>query len=388
MFLKRLTLKNWKNFQTCDLELNTRLFIVGPNAVGKSNFLDAIRFLRDLGKAGGGLQTAVQDRGGLSKVRCLSARRDPYVEITANFSENLSESQADWKYSVSITQETSGYRRPFLRFEKVWHKDRLIIDRPTSDDKTDKDRLTQTYLEQINTNKSFREVARYLSSVQYLHIVPQLVRHSRLYTGPGVSGDPFGRHFLQKVAESPQKMRNARLKKIEKALKAAVPNLKRFKFIQDRQGYPHLEAVYEHWRPKGAGKQREDQLSDGTLRLIGFLWALLDSDSLLLLEEPELSLHSEVVQRLPALIFQVLKHGNRAKRQVLITTHSPDLLNDRGIGPNEIAVVTPQPEGSVMQQAAAKKEINDLMKSGFTAAEAVIPKTAPKNINQFFNDIA
>ena len=388
MFLKRLTLKNWKNFQTCDLELSTRLFIVGPNAVGKSNFLDAIRFLRDLAKAGGGLQTAIRDRGGLSKIRCLSARRDPSVEITAEISETLHKLQADWKYSVSITQETSGYRRPVLKFEKVWHKDKLIIDRPYPEDKVDKDRLTQTYLEQINTNKSFREVAKYLSSVQYLHIVPQLVRHSRLYTGPGVSGDPFGRHFLQKIADSSQKTRDARLKKIEKALKAAVPNLKEFKFIQDRQGYPHLEAVYEHWRPKGAGKQREDQLSDGTLRLIGFLWALLDSDSLLLLEEPELSLHSGVVQRLPALIFQILKNGKRAKRQALITTHSPDLLNDRGIGPNEIAIVTPQSEGSVLQSAMAKKEINDLMKSGLTAAEAVISKTAPKNMNRLFNDIA
>jgi hypothetical protein len=55
----------------------------------------------------------------------------------------------------------------------------------------------------------------------------------------------------------------------------------------EENGRPHLEAIYDHWRP-GAGKQKEDQFSDGTLRLIGLLWSLQEGDSLLLLEEPEL----------------------------------------------------------------------------------------------------
>ena len=378
MFLKKLTLKNWKNFQECRLELGARLFIVGPNASGKSNLLDAIKFLRDLAKEGGGLQTAVQDRGGLSKIRCLSARRDPQVEITAEFVEDLNKVQSNWTYSISITQEPRGHHRPILKHEKVWCEGELIFNRPDEDDKKDKERLTQTGLEQINANKKFRDVAKYLSSVRYLHIVPQLIKHSKLYTGPGVSGDPFGRHFLDKIAESSEKMKKSRLKKIEKALKNAVPNLKEFTFTQDRQGSPHLEVVYKHWRSGGAGKQQEDQLSDGTLRLIGFLWALLESDSLLLLEEPELSLHSGVIQQLSALMFRVLKN----KRQIMITTHSPDLLNDKGIGPKEIAVVKPQSEGSIVQTAVDMPAIHDLMKSGFTAADAVIPGTSPRGIDQ------
>ena len=378
MFLKKLTLKNWKNFQECRLELGSRLFIVGPNASGKSNLLDVIKFLRDLAKEGGGLQTAVQDRGGLSKIRCLSARQYPQVEIKVEFVEDLDKVQRNWTYSISITQESRGRRRPILKHEKVWCEDKLILDRPDENDKKDEERLTQTGLEQINANKTFRDVAKYLSSVRYLHIVPQLIKHSKLYTGPGVSGDPFGRHFLDKIAESSETMKKSRLKKIEKALKNAVPNLKEFTFTQDRQGTPHLEVVYEHWRSGGAGKQQEDQLSDGTLRLIGFLWALLESDSLLLLEEPELSLHSGVIQQLSALMFRVLKN----KRQVMITTHSLDLLNDKGIGPKEIAVVKPQSEGSAVQTAVNIPEIYNLMKSGFTAAEAVIPKTSPHGIDQ------
>lgn len=81
MQFTRLKLKNWRNFTQVDLEMRERLFITGPNASGKSNLLDAFRFLRDLAQSGGGLQQAVAERGGLTKLRCLAARRDPNVEI-------------------------------------------------------------------------------------------------------------------------------------------------------------------------------------------------------------------------------------------------------------------------------------------------------------------
>jgi predicted ATPase len=52
MIITHITLKNWRNFQSVDIDLRDRLFLVGPNASGKSNFLDALRFLRDLAKDG------------------------------------------------------------------------------------------------------------------------------------------------------------------------------------------------------------------------------------------------------------------------------------------------------------------------------------------------
>ena len=215
MFLRRLELKNWKNFQSCDLKIGRRLFILGPNASGKSNLLDAVKFLKDLARRkGGGLQTAVQSRGGLSKIRCLSARREPQVEISAEFAESLRSRGAEgWKYSIAIKQETRGQRRPLLKHEKVWRGGKVILERPDQNDRDDEERLTQTHLEQISANREFREAAKFLSSIQYLHVVPQLLRNSRLYSGPGVFGDPFGRDFLNKIAEYPQKTRAARLKK-------------------------------------------------------------------------------------------------------------------------------------------------------------------------------
>src|SRR5687768_18529701 len=78
----RLHLENWRNFQRADLELQRRVFLVGPNASGKSNLLDMFRFLHDIAASGGGgIQQAVKKRSGVSAIRCLAARQNPDVVI-------------------------------------------------------------------------------------------------------------------------------------------------------------------------------------------------------------------------------------------------------------------------------------------------------------------
>ena len=80
--MTRLKLKNWRNFKQIDIALRDRVYLIGPNASGKSNLLDVFRFLRDIAKpSGGGLQKAVKDRQGITKLRCLQARTDPEVAI-------------------------------------------------------------------------------------------------------------------------------------------------------------------------------------------------------------------------------------------------------------------------------------------------------------------
>ena len=68
MTVKKLILRNWRDFQSVEVPLSSRVFVAGPNASGKSNLLDVFAFLRDIAKAGGGLQKAVSLRGGISKL--------------------------------------------------------------------------------------------------------------------------------------------------------------------------------------------------------------------------------------------------------------------------------------------------------------------------------
>jgi len=377
MIISRVILKNWKNFKFIDVEICRRVFIVGPNASGKSNFLDAFRFLRDIAKDDGSLQRAVKERGGISKIRWIPARRQPQIEIEIFLSEN-EKTQPKWRYALGIFQETSGYRRPIVQYEKVWKGEALILNRPDPDDNKDPDRLTQTHLEQINANASFRDIVKTFESINYLHLVPQLLRHPNVFTGPEMEDDPFGRRFLEKIAETTEKTRKSRLRKIENVLQIAVPQLKELEDSKDNRGIPHLQAIYDHWRPN-AGRQNEEQFSDGTLRLIGLLWSILESDSLLLLEEPELSLHAGIIRQLPGLIWRL---KSKKKRQMMISTHSYELLSDPGIHGEETLMLTPTVEGTHVEVASNDEEIRNLLEGGLTVADAVIPKTQPKDIEQ------
>jgi len=376
MIISKVILKNWKNFREIDTIMQDRVFVIGPNASGKSNFLDAFRFLRDISKPGGGLQKAVSDRGGISKIRCLAARTNPVVEVDIVLSEFNSKKPL-WRYSIGITQETKNGRPPLLSHERVWHKGTPITDRPDKDDLLDTERLTQTHLEQINSNKEFRDISKFFESIHYLHLVPQLLKHPEAFTGTDIPGDPFGKGFLDRLSKCNSRTRKSRLKKIGRALQIAVPQLSELQFSAEN-GKPHIEAMYEHWRPH-ASRQREEQFSDGTLRLIGLLWSLFEGEGTLLLEEPELSLHSAIITQIPEIAYKIQQ---QKKRQVIMTTHSSDLLNNKGIGLDEILLLMPAVEGTKLAPASSFFEMKNLIKNGSLPGDVVTPKTQPQNIDQ------
>jgi len=371
MRFTRVRLTNWKNFRELDLVLARRVFIVGPNAAGKSNLLDAFRFLRDVADPEGGFQKAVKDRGGVSQIRCLHARKKSQVEVEI---EAMIDSDT-WKYRLEFGQETRGHRRPLIQGERVAKNDQVLLDRPDPEDRADEGRLTQTFLEQVTTNKDFRVLADLLAQLRYLHVIPQLVRDPRR---SDARRDPYGSDFLQQLATTPKGTLESRLRKINKALQVAVPQLKELKLERDELGVPHLKGLYEHWRPN-AGWQSEEHFSDGTLRLLGLLWAFLDGDAPLLLEEPELSLHSAVVRFIPSMMARA---GGKKNRQILISTHSPDLLSDEGIGPEELILLRPSQEGTEATLAAADAEIRTLLEAGETAAGVAAARTSPEKAPQ------
>ncbi len=379
MIVKHLTIKNWRNFQKVDVDLRERQFVLGPNASGKSNLLDVFRFLRDIAlPEGGGLQKAVKDRGGISKIRSLAARRDPEITIEVHLAES-EDALPTWRYALGLKQEARGRRQTLLTFERVWKETNQILNRPDADDEQDPERLTQTYLEQINTNLPFREVAQFLQGITYLHLVPQLLRHAASIQGRVLERDPFGQGFLERIAKTPEKIRRSRLGRIQKALQIAVPQLENLEFIRDEAtGAPHLQALYSHWR-QGAGYQREDQFSDGTLRLIGLLWSILEGESLLLLEEPELSLHPAIVMQLAPLIYQL---QSVRRRQVMITTHSEALLSESGIDGREVLVLRPAREGTEVAVASSIEEVRAQLEAGFTVGQAVLPWVKPQDVDR------
>lgn len=367
----RIHLENWRNFAKIEADLQHRVFLVGPNASGKSNLLDVFSFLRDVVSAGG-LEEAVRKRGGISRLRCLAARNPSDVIIDVTLAGD--ETPPTWRYELHLTQDKR--LRPIIKREWVERDGSRILFRPDDLDKGDPERLTQTYLQQVNANREFRAVADFFSTVRYLHIVPQLVREPDRSVGR--HNDPFGGDFLEQVARTQERTQQAWLRRIQDALRVAVPQLETLDLWRDDRGTPHLRGKYEHWRPQGAW-QTEDQFSDGTLRLLGLLWVMLESAGPLLLEEPELSLHPDVVRHIPQMFARMQR---RSGRQVIVSTHSPDLLRDEGIGLDEVLLLIPSAEGTSVRPASAFREIGELLKGGLNLAEAVIPRTRPRNADQ------
>jgi len=118
MRFSKLHLDNWRNFSHVEVALQKRMFLVGANASGKSNFLDALRFLRDLVCVGGGFQKAVADRGGVSRLRRLAARRTADLTIDAVIVDDRNE---EWEYLLAVGQDNQ--HRPIVKEEKVWWKE-------------------------------------------------------------------------------------------------------------------------------------------------------------------------------------------------------------------------------------------------------------------------
>lgn len=328
------------------------------------------------------MQRAVKDRGGIKKIRCLLARKDTEVLFELELAENT-ESAPKWRYKLGFKSEGTGAQRIVVSQEIVEEisseKAKVILRRPDNADKEDRDQLTQTRLEQISANKEFRDIPDFFGSFLYLHLVPQLLKYADQLGSYRLENDPFGQSFLEKIAKTPDRTRNARLSKIEKALQTCVPNMRNLRFVRDEvTGASHLEALYEHWRPD-AGWQREDQFSDGTLRLLGIMWNLLEGDSLLMLEEPELSLNEDIVRRIHPLIMQMQRQA-KYKRQIFITTHSEALLENKSIDPTEVIRLEPTSDGTTTHTASV--EDKELIQAGYSIAEVMLPRVKPNNIDQ------
>jgi predicted ATPase len=280
-----------------------------------------------------------------------------------------------WTYELEFSARKRD-RAPEVTREVVRQgvEGKIVLNRPDLGDERDSERLTQTALEQVAANKSFREVADFLGSMRYLHVVPQIVRDPQRSIG---RDDPFGGDLIERINTAPEKTRKARLKRMEEALRIAVPQMRSLELEIDKKGVPHLRANYAHWRPQGAW-QREDRFSDGTLRLLGLVWSLQERGGPLLLEEPELSLNSAVVSQLAPLFARATRNS---KRQVLVTTHSAELLSNN-VRADEAFVLNPTEEGTEIALATTLKGVVTEVAAGLPLGELLTARTRIKDIER------
>lgn len=233
MIIQKLILHNWKNFQNVEVSLSERCFIIGANAAGKSNLIDALRFLRDIAKQSGGLQTAVEDRGGVTKIRCLAARTSTNIVIDVELGEPDSNIPT-WRYKLDFAHVGGGIikKQATILSETVWHNKKVVLERKKSSKDEDSETLKYTHLEQITANRQFREIQIFFQNIEYLNVVPQLIRESGSYLQTQSKEDFYGRNFLEKLAKINDRTRTAYFNRVNEILKYAVPQLDKLQFIK------------------------------------------------------------------------------------------------------------------------------------------------------------
>ena len=374
MQITHVTAHNWRNFKNLDVAVADRLLIVGPNAAGKSNLLDLFRFLGDISRKGGGLAAALESRGGLSRARCLFARNNHKGELAIMV--DLRDGEDEWRYELAIKGKKGGHNRPIVVREIVTRNGSELLSRPDANDDRDPDQLTQTHLEQISANQEFRPIAEYFAKVNYFHLVPQMIRYPQ---ASGASPRAFGSSMIADMNATPVRTRQAWFRRIERALQSAVPGFETLRLEVDKAGQPHLIAGYRNWR-RNPSEQNETDFSDGTLRLIGLLWTIISSPAnggVLLLEEPELSLNAAVVQKLVSLLAMAQRGTSM---QVILSTHSPELLDDEGIRSEEVLVLQVTSDATVANQLSEIAEVEAQISADLPLSEVVAELINPGDL--------
>ena len=323
----RLTSVRYRNFLSFadeEVELGDLVVLVGPNGSGKSNFVEGLRFLRNAVMIG--LDAAVTNRGGIEYVRRKQARNRLPVRIAVEgvafgqrFSYGLSISAmtgGDWKVAderCSIAQSHGSFC-----FQRDGSDLKVIgPDRYAGPRMLDSMMLDPKMLALPFAGVPFRNVVNLLRNIGAYSIYPNVLREPQRLI-PGQLEDDA--RNLAPVLRRLRDLRSPAADRIRDALADLVPGVTNYR-VTANGGYAAVGLALrsgdrEMWFDAS-------QLSDGTLRLLAILAAIHHrrSPSLIAIEEPELNVHPGAAA---VLADELVDAAHRT--QMLVTTHSPDLV--------------------------------------------------------------
>lgn len=340
-FIRSVTLRNYKSIAACRIVLPNLVFLVGPNGAGKSNFLDSFRFVSDSLKTS--LDHALRDRGTIKEVRRRSGGHPNHFSIRLDFQLP---SGLSGHYSFRVGAKPAGAFEvqneecqifdptDGLGVEHYYHikSGRVMTSSFRQGPASVPDRL---YLVAASGLPEFRPVFDALSRMEVYNLNPREIAELQK-PDPGDllrrGGGNLASVFTQ-LPPSAQETVNRFLARIVPGVSGAeVKTLGSMETVEFRQG---VKGQSHPWRFLASS------MSDGTLRAFGILVSVFqalkttDVQPLLVgLEEPEMALHPAAA----GVLLAALREGSR-HAQVLVTSHSPDLLDNPDIPEDAILAV-------------------------------------------------
>ena len=339
--LTRIALRNYKSIGACDISPAQLSFLVGPNGSGKSNFLDALRFVADA--LCFSIDHALRDRGGVAEVRRRSGGHPTHFGIRVEF--NLADWRGHYAFTVGAMPQRGyevqceechavprgGTGSHYYRVERGRVRKSTFSRPPVAA----ADRL---YLVTVSGLEAFRAVYEALSTTGFYNLSPEAIRALQP-PDPGLllkrDGSNMASVLANLSAHSPDFKQ-----RIEAYLGKVVPGvagvsrrqigpMETLEFRQDVRGAQHP------WRFLAGN------MSDGTLRALGVLVALFQGSGedgarrrLVGIEEPEAALHPAAA----GVLIDSLRDA-AGQAQILVTSHSPDLLDNEEISADSIIAV-------------------------------------------------
>lgn len=343
-FVERVTIRNFKSIAACEVKLGPLAFLVGPNGSGKSNFLDSLNFVTDALRFS--LDHAFRDRGGISEVRRLSRGHPNHfgIRLDVRLGDGRYGHYAFYiaarderSYAVKeeecflIAPSESDADNAFFRV-KTGNVTKCSISSPPA---ASKDRL---YLVNMSGFPEFRSIFDNLSSMGFYNLNPAAIRELQT-PDPGERLNSDGSN-LASVVDRMESDSPKLVDRIQEYLANVVPGIVS---VESTTVGPKLSLEF---RQEVAGSEHPwgfpaNSMSDGTLRTLGILVALFQHGSenggaipLVGIEEPEIALHPAAA----GIVTDSLRDASRQK-QVIVTSHSPDLLDNEAIDDTAILAV-------------------------------------------------
>ena len=350
--------------------------LVGANGTGKSNFIDAIRFMKDAVQFD--LDRAVSERHGIDSIRQWSPRKPYNVKVELGLRRSK---ERHGKYAVTLASQRGNFQ--IVREEAEWNEvtDRFSIADPNDPDypgepipteictrlirnrdgSVELEETTDGRKEEKTANMEFKDELLLSGSAGVFTRYPWFRIPGLRYFG--IRGLSAELHNIETYSIFPNVLRTPQTPSVDSRLHSNGDNLTSiFKTMsRNKRGsvaraeitdslkkiMPNLDSIIIQsvgglmvpaFRVKESDGTRHDfnvsQISDGTLRVLGLLTALYQPDrpSVIALEEPEQTVNPAVL----AVIAEAIKDVG-TKSQVLVTTHSPHFIDQ--FEPEEIRAV-------------------------------------------------
>ena len=353
--ITQVHIKNYRSLKDVDIDLGRLTVLVGRNGAGKSNFVDALKFVQESLQIG--LESAVANRNGLASLRRWTAKGRP-VEIEIGISVRRGLFSGTYGFVLAGSPETdyrvkrevcfAGRTGPtptsdgFEVSEGKWiTKPQEAKDQEASGFQSLRSALGGRELSldtlylpttRIWQRSLLAEMLASLTGSQFFSIYPNTMREPQRFSTSrrmGNKGDNFSSalRYLRQQWEQEQKEPFVELLA---ALRRVIDDVSDVR-VKQVGGYLVTEMRHDYGRGELFTETDEaspwfdlSQESDGTLRMLGLLIGLYQPNSqrgLVTIEEPEVNIHPGAL----AVLAEVLQEVSH-RRQVLLTTQSPDLI--------------------------------------------------------------